>query len=53
MFFNKPVGDRDHKVLGMGSIGEYTNYTGIIVPARVGYITVCTLGTSYITRAQH
>jgi hypothetical protein len=21
---NKPVGDRDHEVLGMGSFGEYT-----------------------------
>jgi hypothetical protein len=25
---NKPVGDRDHEVLGMGSFGEYT-HTGI------------------------
>jgi hypothetical protein len=27
---NKPVGDRDHEVLGMGSFGEYYYYTGII-----------------------
>jgi hypothetical protein len=27
---NKPVGDRDHEVLGMGSFGEYTHlYAGI------------------------
>jgi hypothetical protein len=23
---NKPVGDRDHEVLGMGSFGEYKLY---------------------------
>jgi hypothetical protein len=25
---NKPVGDRDHEVLGMGSFGEYTQQYG-------------------------
>jgi hypothetical protein len=49
---NKPVGDRDHEVLGMGSFGEYKlNYTGIKYLQE--YITSCTLGTSYITRAKH
>jgi hypothetical protein len=31
---NKPVGDRDHEVLGMGSFGEYKLYgmVGVFVP---------------------
>jgi hypothetical protein len=37
--FNKPVGDRDHEVLGIGSFGECKLY------AR--------LSTSSITRAKH
>jgi hypothetical protein len=31
---DKPVGDRDHEVLGMGSFGEYNLYRNL-VPARV------------------